>query len=96
MSNLLYDTWRETRFYYCQPHKRIYKFTTELIPNDWKHLLKTETSEKKIPFKTLYPYQGIRKVKDFQKLSTKEFYFTLQSNMIVLNNTTNLSNSFHG
>ena len=28
-------------------HKRIYKFIMELIPNDSKHLLKTETSQKK-------------------------------------------------
>ena len=53
----------------------------DLIPNDWKHLLKTETSQKKIPFKALYPYKGTRKVKELQKLSTnKEIYFTLQSN----------------
>ena len=50
MSKLLYDIWRETRFYYCQPYKIIYKFTMDLIPNDWKYLLKTETSEKKNPF----------------------------------------------
>ena len=28
-------------------HKRIYKFIMDLIPNDWKRLLKTETSKKK-------------------------------------------------
>ena len=27
-----------------------YKFIMDLIPNDWKHLLKTETSKKKNPF----------------------------------------------
>ena len=50
MSNLLYDIWQETRFYYCQPYKRIYKFTIDLIPYDWKHLLKTETFQMKNPF----------------------------------------------
>ena len=50
MCNLLYDIWWETRFYYCQPYKRIYKFTMDLIPNNWKHLRKTETSQKKYPF----------------------------------------------
>ena len=47
VSSFLYDIWLETRFYYCQPFKRTYKFTMGLIPNDWKHLLKTETSQKK-------------------------------------------------
>ena len=72
MSNPFYEIWRETRFYYCQPYKRIHTFTMNLIPNDWKHLLKTETSQ--------YLCKGTRKVKDFQKLSNKEIYFTLQSN----------------
>ena len=45
MSNLL--IWRETRFYYCQPYKRKYRLNVDLIPNDWKHLLKTETTQKK-------------------------------------------------
>ena len=77
-------------------HIKEYKFAVDLIPNEWKHLLKTGTSQKKIPFKALYPYKGTRNVKGFQKLSNKEIYFTLQSNIIVLNNTINLSNSFHG
>ena len=47
VSSFLYDIWLETRFYYCQPFKRTYKFTMGLTPNDWKHLLKTETSQKK-------------------------------------------------
>ena len=50
MSNLLYDIWQETRFYYYQPYKSICKFTMNLILNDWKNLLKTETSQKKNPF----------------------------------------------
>ena len=53
----------------------------DLIPNDWKHLLKAETAQhKKAPFKTIYLYKGTTKVKDFQKLSNKEIYFTLRSN----------------
>ena len=44
----------------------------DLIPNDWKHLLRTETSQKKPLFKALYPYKDTMKVKDFQKLSNKK------------------------
>ena len=57
--------------------------------------LKLKLLKRRIPFKALYPYKGTRNVKDFQKLSNKEIYFTLQSNIIGLNNTTDLSNSFH-
>ena len=53
----------------------------DLNPNDWKQLLlKTENSQKKFPFKALYPYKGTRKVKDFQKLFKNEIYFTFQNN----------------
>ena len=52
----------------------------DLILNDWKHLLKSETSQKKIFFNALCPYKDTRKVKDFQKLSNKETYSTLQFN----------------
>ena len=31
-------------------NKRIHKFIMDLIPHDWKHLLKTESSQKKNPF----------------------------------------------
>ena len=48
----------------------------DLIPNDWKHL-KLKLLKRKIHFKALYPYKGARKVKNFQKLSNKEIYFTL-------------------
>ena len=41
----------------------------DLIPNDWIHLLETETFPKKITFKALYHYKDTRKVKVFQKLS---------------------------
>ena len=37
----------------------------DLIPNDWKHLLETETFQNEITFKTLYHYKDTRKVKDF-------------------------------
>ena len=43
--------------------------------------LKLKLLKRKIPFaKALYPYEGNRKVKDFQKLSNKDIYFALQSN----------------
>ena len=42
--------------------------------------LKLKLLKGKIPFKAIYPYKGSRKVKDFQKLSNKEIYFTFQSN----------------
>ena len=38
----------------------------ELIPNDWKHL-KLKLLKTKIPFKTLYPYKGTKKVKKHPK-----------------------------
>ena len=31
-------------------HKILYTFIMDLIPNDWKYFLKTETSQKKNPF----------------------------------------------
>ena len=31
-------------------HKKTYEFVMDLIPNDWKHLLKSKTSQKKNPF----------------------------------------------
>ena len=42
--------------------------------------LKLKLLKRKILFKTLYLCKGTRKVKDFQNLSNKEIYFTLQSN----------------
>ena len=51
-----------------------------LIPNDWKHLLRTETSQKSYLKTFYYNIKDSRKVKDFQKLSNNEIYFTLQSN----------------
>ena len=56
MYNFLYDIWQEPTFYYCQPYKRIYKFPMELIPHDWKHLIKTETFQMKNPLRRHYTY----------------------------------------
>ena len=51
-----------------------------LIPSDWKHLLRTETSQKSYLKTFYYNIKDRRKVKDFQKLSNNEIYFTLQCN----------------
>ena len=83
MCNLLYDFWRETWFYSCQSYERIYKFTMDLIPHDWKHLLKNWnlSSERPLLRYYTYPHKDTRKVKGFHKTSTnKEIYFTFQSN----------------
>ena len=51
-----------------------------LIINDWKHFLRTETSQKYL-LKTLYfNKKDTRKVKDFQKFSNKKICLILQSN----------------
>ena len=42
----------------------------------WKHLLRTETSQKSL----YYNNKGTNKVKYIQKLSNKEIYFIFQSN----------------
>ena len=60
------------------------------IPNDWEHLLRTETSQKSILNFFCYNNKVIRKA----KLSHKEIYFTLHPSVVLT--TTNLSNSFHG
>ena len=58
-----------------------------LIPNDWKNLLRTETSQKSL-LKTLYHnYKDSRKVKLFQKLSNKKIHFILKSNNTKHNKT---------
>ena len=59
-----------------------------LIPNDWKHLLRTETFQKSLLEIFGYRNKITRKVKD-SLIKT----FTAAFNLIVLN-TTNLSNSF--
>ena len=60
---------------------------------DWKHLLRTETSQKFLLKTFYYNNKGNGKVKDFKDLSNKKF--TSSFNLLILN-TTNLSNSFHG
>ena len=50
------------------------------IPNYWKHLLRTETSQISLLKFFWYNNKVTRKVKAFQNLSTKEIYFTLQFN----------------
>ena len=52
---------------------------------DWKHLLWTETSEKSLVEIFCYYNKVTRKVKDFQKLSYKEIYFIIQSNITKYN-----------
>ena len=46
---------------------------------DWKHLLRTETSQKFLLKTFYYNNKGNRKVKDFKDLSNKKIYFILQS-----------------
>ena len=68
-----------------------------LILNDWKHL-KLKLLKRKISFKALYPYKGTRKAKDFQRLpktSNLIIKFTPPFNLLVLNDSKNLSNLFH-
>ena len=62
------------------------------IPSDWKHLLRTETSQKSLLKIFCYKNKYTRTIKDFKKFSNKEIYLTLQSNSTKYNN---LSNSFH-
>ena len=66
-------------------HKMIYKFIKDLIKKDfigmdWKHLVRTKTSQKSLLKTFYYNNKGPRKVKHFQKLSNNEIYFILQSN----------------
>ena len=57
----------------------MYKLILGLISNVWK-TLRAETSEKSLLKIFCYNNKVTRKVKDFQKPSNKEIYFTLQSN----------------
>ena len=70
-------------------HKKIYELIMDSTHSDWKHLLGTKTSQKSF-LKSFYSQnsllksfyynnKGTRKVKDFQKLSNRVIYFTLQS-----------------
>ena len=51
----------------------------DLISNDWKHLRRTETSQKSFLKTFYYNNKSSKKVKDFQKLSNKTIYLTRQS-----------------
>ena len=83
----------------------MYKITQNSIPNDWqlklliKLLLRTETSHKSF-IKTFCYNNKVTKslIKSLRlpKLSNKEIYFTLLSNIISNSTKYNLSNSFHG
>ena len=49
----------------------------DLIPNDWKHIIRNEISQKSFLKIFYYNNKSTRKVKNFQKLSNKEIYFIL-------------------
>ena len=68
-----------------------------VILNDWKHLLRTETSQKSFLKTFYYNNKGTRKAKDFQSVSNNEIYFTIQSNSIKYNKPLKLISwsSFH-
>ena len=55
-----------------------------LMPNDWKHLLKTGSFQKSLLKAFYYNIKGTRKV--FKNISNKEIYFILQSNCTKHNN----------
>ena len=48
----------------------------DLITNDWKHLHRTEASQKSLLKFFCYNNKVTRKVKDFKKLSNKEIYLS--------------------
>ena len=60
--------------------KKIHKLIMGLIPNDWKHLLRTETFQKSLLNFFCYNNEVTKKVKDFKKLSNKDICCSLQSN----------------
>ena len=64
-----------------------------LVPNDWKHLVITETSQKSFLKIFCYNNKVTGKAKDFQNSLRKKFPSPF--NLVVLA-TTNFSNSFHG
>ena len=55
-------------------HKRIYKFIIDSIPNDWKHLLRTETSQKSLLKTFNYNNKGTREKKRLLKIFKKTFW----------------------
>ena len=52
---------------------KIYKITLDSIPNDWKHLLRTETSQKSLLKIFCYNNKVTKKVKDLQNSLIKKF-----------------------
>ena len=50
-----------------------------LISNDWKHLIGTETSQKSFSKTVYFSNKDTSEVKFFQKLSNKEIHFNLLS-----------------
>ena len=82
---ILSPTFDKTVGFPTANRKRIYKLIMDFIPNDWKHLLRTETTQKSILKTFYYNNKSTRKVKDFQILSNKEFFFILQDNSIKYN-----------
>ena len=73
-----------TRFSYCQPYK-IFNLIMGSVPNYWKDLLRTETSQKPLLQIFCYNNKVTWKVKDSQKLSKRNFLHP--SIKIVLNST---------
>ena len=56
-----------------------YLYIMNLIRNDWKHILRNETSQTFLFKIVCYNNQSTGEIKDFQKLSNKEIYFIHQS-----------------
>ena len=61
-------------------YNNIYKSIIQLIHDDWMPILKSKTSQESLLKIFYYNNRGKRKVKNLQKLSNKEIYFTLQNN----------------
>ena len=53
-------------------HKKTHELIMDVTHNDWKHLSRTENSEKLFEKTFYYNIKSTKKVKDFQKLSNKE------------------------
>ena len=59
---------------------KIYRSIVELISNTWIQVLKNKTSQESLLKVFHFNDKGIRKIKNFQKLSDKDIYHTLQNN----------------
>ena len=59
---------------------KIYWSIVELIPNNWIQILKNKTSQESFLKVFHFNDRGIRKVKNVQKLSNKDIYYTLLNN----------------